>query len=106
MVSKNASVKDSKGNIVTEPEEVRERWRQYTESLYDRDGKSKIQVEEIEEVAEEEIGPQVLKSEILLAISEMKEGKAVVVDEIPAQNVKKLRRESNARTMRYLSKNI
>ena len=39
MVSKNASVKDSKGNIVTEPEEVRERWRQYIESLYDRDGK-------------------------------------------------------------------
>ena len=93
VVSKNASVKDSKGNIVTEPEEVRERWRQYIESLYDRDGKPKredLQVEEREKVDEEEMGPQVLKSEILLAISEMKEGKAVGVDEIPAEMLKSL----------------
>src|SRR6267154_750738 len=84
-------VLDDAGNIVTEPEEVRERWRQYTESLYDRDGKPKIedlQVEEREEVDEEEIGPQVLKSEILVAISEMKEGKAVGVDEIPTEMLK------------------
>src|SRR6267154_4128728 len=86
-------VLDDVGNIVTEPEEVRERWRQYIESLYDRDGKPKIedlQVEEGEEVAEEEIRPQVLKSEISLTISEMKEGKAVGVDEIPAEMLKSL----------------
>ena len=29
MTSKNVGVKDSAGNIVTEPEEVRETWRQY-----------------------------------------------------------------------------
>jgi len=28
-------------NRITEPEEVRERWRMYTEQLYDRDGKLK-----------------------------------------------------------------
>ena len=93
MANKNASVKDDVRNIVIKPEEVRERWRQYIESLYDRDGKPKIedlQVEEREEVDEEEIGPQVLKSEILLAISEMKEGKAVGVDEIPVEMLKSL----------------
>ena len=85
-------VKDDVGNIVIEPEEVRERWRQYIESLYyDRDGKPKIedlQIEERKEVDEEEIGEQVLKSEILLTLSEMKEGKAVRVDEIPAEMLK------------------
>ena len=91
VASKNASAKDDVGNIVTEPEEVRERWRQYIELLYDSDGKPKIedlQVEEGEEVAEDEIGPQVLKSEILLAISEIMEGKAVEVDEISAEMLK------------------
>src|SRR6267154_1424476 len=93
VANKNASVKDDVGKTVTEPEEVRERWRQHIESLYDRDGKPKIedlQVEEREEVAEDEIGPQVLKSEILLTISEMKEGKAAGVGEIPTEMLKSL----------------
>ena len=33
---------DNAGNSITEPEEVRETWRQYIESLYDKDEKSKI----------------------------------------------------------------
>src|SRR6267154_6112288 len=93
VTSKNVSVIDNAGNTLNEPEEVRERWRQYIESLYDRDEKPKIedlQVQEREKVDEEEMGPQVLKSEILLAISEMKEGKAVGVDEIPTEMLKSL----------------
>src|SRR3989441_4695386 len=92
MTNKNVSVRDSAGNMVNEPEEVEETWRQYIESLYDKDGKPKIedlQVEEREEVDDDEEGPQVLKSEILLAISEMKEGN-VGVDEIPAEMLKSL----------------
>src|SRR3989442_6206274 len=61
--------------------------------LYDKDGKPKkedLQIEEREEVDDDEEGPQVLKSELLLAISEMKEGKAVGVDEIPAEMLKSL----------------
>src|SRR3989442_8953149 len=91
--SKNVGVMDSAGNTVTEPAEVRETWRQYIESLYDKDGKPRIedlQVEEREEVDDDEEGPQVLKSEILLAISEMKEGKAAGVDEIPEEILKSL----------------
>ena len=93
VTSKNVSVIDNAGNTLNEPEEVRERerWRQYIESLYDRDGKPKIedlQVQEGEEVDEDEKGPQVLKNEILLTVSEMKEGKTVGVDEIPAEMLK------------------
>ena len=34
---------DSSEIIVTDPEEVRETWKQYIESLYDKDGKPKIE---------------------------------------------------------------
>ena len=50
-------VADSAGNTITEPEEVRERWRQYIETLCDKDGKPKsedLKVEEKEKVAEDE----------------------------------------------------
>ena len=79
--------------MVNEPEEVKETWRQYIESLYDKDGKPKIedlQVEEREEIDEDVAGPEVLKSEILLAISEMKEEKAAGVGEIPSEMLKSL----------------
>src|SRR3954471_18301864 len=93
MTNKNVSVRDSAGNMVNEPEEVKETWRQYFESLYDKDGKPKtedLQVEEREEVDDDVAGPEVWKSEILLAISEMKEGKAAGVDEIPSEMLKSL----------------
>ena len=79
--------------IVNEPEEVREQWRLYIESLYDKDGKPKsddLQIEEEAEVEDDEKGPAVLKSEILAAIAEIKEGKAVGVDESPAETLKRL----------------
>ena len=86
-------VADDAGNRITEPGEVRERWRMYIEQLYDKDGKPKLeelQVEEAEEVEEDDKGPEVIKNEILAAIAEMKDGKAVGVDEIPAEMLKSL----------------
>ena len=71
---------------------MREQWRLYIESLYDKDGKPKSDDFQVEEEAEmdNEKGPAVLKSEILAAIAEIKEGKAVGVDEIPAEMLKRL----------------
>ncbi len=93
VTSRNARVTDSAGNTITEPEGLRERWRLYIEALYDKEGKQKkedlqVEAEEVEE--EDERGPAVLKSKILLAISELKEEKAVGVDEIPAEMLKRL----------------
>ncbi len=90
---RSVSVEDDAGKTITDPEEVRERWRTYIETLYDKEGKPKMEDLEIEEenkVDEDERGPEVLRSEILLAISEMKEGKAVGVDEIPSEMLKNL----------------
>ena len=61
--------------------------------MYDKEGKPKVedlQVEEKAEVEEDEKGPGVLKREILSAISEIKEGKAVGVDEIPSEMMENL----------------
>ena len=60
------------GNIVTDPEEVRKTWKQYIQSLYDKDGKPKkadlkFEEEEEEEVDKDEKRPTLLKSEILSA---------------------------------------
>ena len=69
--NKSSSIKDSAGNLITDPEEVKDRWRMYIESLYDRDGKPKIvelPVEAKVDVKEDDKVPTVLKSEILAAI--------------------------------------
>src|SRR6187399_1029240 len=90
---KNIEIKDSTGVVVNEPKEVREQWRLYFGSLYDKDGKQKsddLQVEEEADVEDDEKGPAVLKSEILAAIAEIKEGKAVGVDEVPSAMLKRL----------------
>ena len=55
--SVNMGIADSSGNIVTDPEEVRETWKQYIESLYDKDGKPKkedLKFEEEEEFDKDE----------------------------------------------------
>ena len=61
--------------------------------MYYKDGKPKVddlQIEEEEDVEEEKKGPTLLKSEILAEISEVKDGKAVGVDKIPAEMLKNL----------------
>ena len=90
---KKACVADSAGNILSEPEEVREAWRIYIESLYDKDGKPReeeLKIEKQEEVEEDEKGPAILKSEFQAALLEMKEEKAVGVDDIPTEMLKSL----------------
>ena len=49
-----------------------------------------LSLEEKGDIEEDKEGPTVLKSEILSAIREMKEGKAVGVYEIPAELLKRL----------------
>ena len=68
--NKSSSIKDSAGNLITDPEEVKERWRVYIESLYDKDGKSKkekLQVEADTEIKKDK-RPTVLKSKMPAAI--------------------------------------
>ena len=54
------------GNLLTDPEEIKERWREYIEELYTKDEKPHhIPLEPEEEVDMDRLGPEILKEEIL-----------------------------------------
>jgi hypothetical protein len=83
-----AAIKDDRGNMITEPDDVRRRWKEYVEMLYDKDGKplkDEMEIETESRVNEDGKGPGLLDSEIVAAIKEMKCNKAVGVDDIPAE---------------------
>ena len=73
--------------------EIKNRWKEYVETLYDKDGKPKetdIGVRESTDVAVDFMGPDILESEVRAAVKEMKENKSVGVDGIPAEFLKNL----------------
>ena len=86
-------IKDGNGVLLTKPETVKNRWKQYVESLYDKTGKPSnedMKMELLDELDEDEIGPGLLTEEITKAIKDMKERKAVGVDDIPSEFLKML----------------
>jgi hypothetical protein len=93
---RSTSIKDRDGKLITEPDKIRERWKEYIEQLYDKAGKPEeegIAVEREAIVPEDCKGPPLLTSEIIEAIKDMKKNKAVGVDDIPAEFLKALGEE-------------
>src|SRR5579864_2918116 len=93
---RSTSIKDTDGKLITEPDNIRERWKEYIEQLYDKAGKpeqEEIAVEREAIVPEDCKGPPLLTSEIVEAIKGMKKNKAVGVDDIPAEFLKALGKE-------------
>ena len=91
--ARSKGVKDSSGILLTDSEDIMNRWREYIETLYDKDGKPRekdIDLEESKDVSEDCMGPEILESEVRAVIKEMKENKAVGVDGIPAEFLKNL----------------
>jgi hypothetical protein len=91
--ARNNGIKDRNGQLLTDSEDIKERWKEYIETLYDKDGKPKgtdIGMEESKDVLTDCRGPDILESEVRAAIEEMKGNKAVGVDEIPAEFLKNL----------------
>ena len=73
---------------MSEPEEIKKRWKCYIEVLYNRDGKPSeidFQLEEGSTVGSDALGPDLLESEITAAIQEMKINKAEGIDGIPGE---------------------
>ena len=73
---------------MTEPEEIRNRWKEYIEIPYDKNGKP--QNEEMGtglelDVDEDSKDPVILDSEVTNAIEALKVGKAIGPDGIPAE---------------------
>jgi endonuclease/exonuclease/phosphatase family metal-dependent hydrolase len=86
--SSNKAVASKRGEIITDPENVRARWKEYVEELYDKEGRPDVMwsgFEKEEEVQEDAKGPVILEEEVLEAIKSMKDKKAEGVDGIPAE---------------------
>src|SRR6476469_2851813 len=82
------AVKDETGKLLTEPEEIRNRWKEYIETLYDKNGKPQNEEMGIElelDVDEDSKCPVILDSEVTNAIEALKAGKAIGPDGIPAE---------------------
>ena len=93
---RSTSITDRDGKLTTEPDKKTERWKEYIEKLYDKEGKpeeEEIAVEREAIVPEDCKGPPLLTSEIIEAIKDMKKNKAVGVDDIPAEFLKALGEE-------------
>ena len=81
---------------MSEPEEIKNRWKRYIEVLYNKDGKpneADLHLEEESTVEPDALGPDLLESEITAAIKEMKNNKAEGIDGIPGEFWKNLGQE-------------
>ena len=93
IASKSKGIRDSNGQLVTEGDEVRKRWKEYIEILYSKYNKptdKDFGLEKRQDLEDDFIGPVILEAEIMAAIKEMKENKSVGVDCIPAEFLKNL----------------
>ena len=81
-------IRDGEGVLLTDIDEIRERWASYVEVLYDKKGKPdpmSMAVGNEALVDEDGQGPDLLLVEVTAAIKEMKHKKAVGVDGIPSE---------------------
>ncbi|XP_047474125.1 uncharacterized protein LOC125028693 [Penaeus chinensis] len=85
-------IESKDGELLTDPHGIKKRWKEYTEMLYNKDGRpTELFVEEESEVDKYEIGPDIMRAEVLKAIEELKTGKAEGTDNIPAEMLKTLK---------------
>ena len=101
LAAKSAAINDENGVLISEIEEVKLRWKKYIEDLYSKSNKPKLEDLDLEnecEVDGDQRGPDLLSEEIYAGIMEMKDGKAVGVDDVPAEFLKML----DGRTMEKL----
>ena len=84
-------VKSADGILLTDPDSVRDRWREYIEKLYDKEGKPREEqmiIEEEKELLEDDKGPELLEQEIISALEQLKPGKSPGVDGILGELLK------------------
>ncbi|CAF5074997.1 unnamed protein product, partial [Rotaria magnacalcarata] len=79
--AKIGTIKDKQGRDLMEKDDIKKRWRKYTEELYKKDTQS-IDVNDGSTI---ELKPDILESEIKWALECIANNKAPSIDEIPAE---------------------
>ena len=73
------AVRNVPGKILTEETKIQDRWKVYVEELYDKRGRPSMddfQMEEESCVGVDDVGPELMEEEIIMAIKGLKENKA------------------------------
>lgn len=79
-------LEDKHGRMLTEAEPIKARWIEYIEDLYGKSEKpNELPLEEEQHIQIDDIGPDLLESELRAAITRLKGGKAEGEDGIPAE---------------------
>jgi len=72
----NLRVRDKEGNVLTDSDKVRDRWKKYIEDLYDKNNKPQEEDMHLETDTEDDVkGPPILFSEFEAVLSELKKWK-------------------------------
>ena len=59
------TIMSKQGTMLTKPDEIKQRWKEYIEELYNKEEKpEEIEMEEEAEVEKDKIGPDILTSEM------------------------------------------
>ena len=86
---RNAGLLDANGNVLNDQEEIKRRWKEYFETLYDAAGKpDSCMLENEEEVHTDDKGPLILQSETNASVDKLKRRKKQGMDNIPAEFIK------------------
>jgi hypothetical protein len=82
-------LKDEKGNILTEVEDIKARWKEYCEKLFASKEADEVNTDD---EGDDEDGhmfePDILLSEVKEAMNHLRKGKAPGIDNIPAELLK------------------
>eukprot|EP00794_Sanderia_malayensis_P013667 gene13667-15097_t len=71
------TIMSKQGALLTEPEEINQRWKEYIEELYNKAEKpDEIELEEETDLDRDHLGPEILDSEIMQAIKDLKNGQS------------------------------
>ena len=78
-------IKDVNGNVLTESSQIKARWKEYCESLYEKDD----QISNVPPISSTYVDePEILLSEVSAALKKMKKHKSPGIDDIPAELLK------------------
>ncbi|KAK3882228.1 hypothetical protein Pcinc_013401 [Petrolisthes cinctipes] len=81
------SIKDKRGNSLTEEKEILKRWTEYCSELYTHQSRGDPSVLNVEEPTNEDDYP-ILRDEVVAAVDSLRSGKSAGVDNIPSELLK------------------